>query len=277
MDETAHDSKPESTAKEETTMPDEKLYTLTEVAKETKISMPTLQRYKKLYQSRIPSKGSGRSQRYPEEALAIFRELKTENIGRRGRPRKTAAAAAAKKAAAPAKRGRKPAAKKAAAPAKKAAAPKKKAAAAAAPKKAGEELLTLTQVSKLTNVSYPTLLRYVKNNLKQIPHKGTGRSRRFLPGAVEVFKELRQQSKVGRKAGSGKKAAKGKAKPAAAAKKAAAGRRGPGRPKAVASDAELTARVKNLEKALQKAVSSIASLEKKLAKPVKAQVVFKGR
>jgi len=275
MDETAHDSNPESTAKEETTMPDEKLYTLTEVAKMTSISMPTLQRYKKLYQSRIPSKGSGRSQRYPEEALEVFRELKTENIGRRGRPRKTAVAASAKKAAAaPAKRGRKPAAKKVAAPKKKAAAPKKKA--GAATQDSGEELLTLTQISKLTKISYPTLLRYVKNSLKQIPHKGTGRSRRFLPGAVEVFKELRQQSKVGRKAGSGKKtAAKAKAQPAA--RKAAAGRRGPGRPKAVASDTELTTRVKNLEKALQKAERSIATMEKKLAKPVKAQVVIKGR
>lgn len=269
MDETAHDSNPESTAKEETTMPDEKLYTLTEVAKETNISMPTLQRYKKLYQSRIPSKGSGRSQRYPEEALAVFRELKTENIGRRGRPRKTAAAK--KTAAAPAKRGRKPAAKKVAAPKKKAAAPKKR---AAAKKESGDELLTLTQVSKLTKISYPTLLRYVKNNLKKIPHKGSGRSRRFEPGAVEVFKELRQQSKVGRKAGSGKKAA-AKAKPAA--KRAAAGRRGPGRPKAAASDAALTARVKDLEKALQKTQRALASLEKKLAKPVKAQVVIKGR
>jgi len=252
-------------------MPDEKLYTLTEVAKETNISMPTLQRYKKLYQGRIPSKGSGRSQRYPEEALAVFRELKTENIGRRGRPRKTAAAASAKKAAAPAKRGRKPAAKTAVAPKKKAAAPKK---AAAAKKEPGEELLTLTEVSKLTKISYPTLLRYVKTNLKKIPHKGSGRSRRFEPGAVEVFKELRQQSKVGRKAGSGKKAA-AKAKPAA--KKAVAGRRGPGRPKAVASDSALTARVKDLEKALQKTQRALASVEKKLARPVKAQVVIKGR
>ena len=78
---------------------DAKLYTLTEVAKLTKISMPTLQRYKKLYQERIPSKGSGRSQRYPEQALAVFRQLKEENMGRRGRPRKTAVAAASAKRA----------------------------------------------------------------------------------------------------------------------------------------------------------------------------------
>ena len=67
-----------------------KLLTLTEVSKRTKISMPTLQRYKKLYQSRIPSEGQGRKQRYPETALAVFLQLKKENIGRRGRPRKNA-------------------------------------------------------------------------------------------------------------------------------------------------------------------------------------------
>ncbi len=247
-------------------MPDAKLYTLTEVAKKTKISMPTLQRYKKLYQSRIPSKGSGRSQRYPEGALAVFAELKKENIGRRGRPRKTATAAAAQTAAAPAKRrGRKPTKKAAAAPNK----------AAAAPEKAAEQLLTLTEIGKLTKISYPTLLRYVKNSLRKIPHKGTGRSRRFLPDAVEVFTNLRQTSKVGRKAGSGKKRA-AKAKPTA--KKAAApARRGPGRPKAVASEAELTTRVKTLEKALQKAERAIARMEKKLARPLKAQVVLQGR
>ena len=35
------------------------LLTLTEVAKRTKISMPTLQRYKKLYQARIPRRAKG--------------------------------------------------------------------------------------------------------------------------------------------------------------------------------------------------------------------------
>jgi hypothetical protein len=47
------------------------LLTLSEVSKRTKISMPTLQRYKKEYQRRIPSTGKGRKQRYPVEALEV--------------------------------------------------------------------------------------------------------------------------------------------------------------------------------------------------------------
>ena len=45
--------------------------------------MPTLQRYKKLYQDRIPSEGQGRKQRYPESALPVFDVIKNENVGRR--------------------------------------------------------------------------------------------------------------------------------------------------------------------------------------------------
>src|SRR3954466_4113968 len=71
---------------------DEKLYTLSEISQKTNISMPTLQRYKKLYQARIPSVGKGRKQRYPESALPVFDEIKNENVGRRGRPRKDASA-----------------------------------------------------------------------------------------------------------------------------------------------------------------------------------------
>src|SRR5436305_9581539 len=69
---------------------DEKLYTLSEISQKTKISMPTLQRYKKLYQNRIPAVGNGRKQRYPDSAIPVFNEIKGENIGRRGRPRKDA-------------------------------------------------------------------------------------------------------------------------------------------------------------------------------------------
>src|SRR3954469_118121 len=83
---------------------EERLYTLSDISQKTGISMPTLQRYKKLYQGRIPSVGNGRKQRYPENALPVFDEIKNENIGRRGRPRKDASAAAA-----PARRGGRPA------------------------------------------------------------------------------------------------------------------------------------------------------------------------
>ncbi len=229
------------------------LYTLTEVAKKTNISMPTLQRYKKLYQDRIPSEGQGRSQRYPEAALAVFRQLKKENIGRRGRPRKTAtvAAAAAKakpKAKAKAKRGRKPAAKKPAA-------------------KPTEGLLTLTQIGQMTGISYPTLLRYVKNHLSKIPHKGTGRARRYQPEAVAVFKDLRSKSKRGRKP---KKAMAAPAKKAAAApaKRAKpAARRG--RPPKVVDTGELAARLKEVEKVNKRLVREVERMKKKLGKPIK--------
>src|SRR3954447_3900646 len=72
---------------------EDKLYTLSDISSKTGISMPTLQRYKKLYQGRIPSVGSGRKQRYPENSLPVFDEIRNENIGRRGRPRKDASAA----------------------------------------------------------------------------------------------------------------------------------------------------------------------------------------
>ncbi len=210
----------------------EKLYTLTEVAKKTKISMPTLQRYKKLYQDRIPSVGKGRSQRYREEALDVFRQLKKENIKRRGRPRKNAAAAK---------------------PAKRAAKAAPKAAKASSSSASSEELLTLTQIGQMTGISYPTLLRYSKNNLSKIPHKGTGRARRYYPQAVEVFKDLRSKSKRGRKAGT-----------TSAKAVAAKGSVRRGRPPKSADSADLLARVKELEKTNKALVRNLAKIEKKL-------------
>src|SRR5581483_7591041 len=68
---------------------DAKLLTLTEVAKRTGISMPTLQKYKKQHADRIPSQGKGRGQRYPEASLSVFSSLRDENMKRRGRPRKS--------------------------------------------------------------------------------------------------------------------------------------------------------------------------------------------
>ncbi len=223
---------------------EQNLLTLTEISKRTKISMPTLQRYKKAFQARIPSEGKGRSQRYPEEAVAIFLELKKENIGRRGRPRK-------------ADSERKPAAKKSAPRKTKKAAPKK--AAAAESKDSG--LLTLTQVGKLTKISYPTLLRYVKDHLPEIPHQGEGRNRRYLPEAVDVFRKLRGGSRGGAK--SGRKKAASKKRPGRPAKAtttvmtAAAG----------ADTAHLESRIKDLEKQLKSFERTLGKLEKKIEKP----------
>jgi predicted DNA-binding transcriptional regulator AlpA len=255
---------------------DEKLFTLSEISQKTNISMPTLQRYKKMYQDRIPSVGQGRKQRYPESALPVFDEIKTENAGKRGRPRKDASAPraerpagkrgpgrpprAAAKAAPAGRRGRKPAAA--------AAAPRGAAAKRAGGRKAGSgrgpgrpaksaagsgNLLTLTQISETTGISYPTLVRYVRMHADRLPSEGKGRARRFYPQAVDVFRQLRSESgRGGRKKGSG------------AAKKAASGRgpgrppgrpgRPPGRPAAAASSeggGMIAQRLKQIEKAQQ--------------------------
>ena len=191
--------------------------TLSEVSKRTGISMPTLQRYKKEYQARIPSEGKGRKQRYPESALPVFEEIKRENIARRGRPRKSGSGKAKVKAAGRgAGRGR--------------------ARAAASGSGGGKKnLLTLTEIGKRTGISYPTLSRYVKQHLGRIPHEGRGRGRRYHPDAVEVFKNLRSQSGRGRKAGSGN------------------GRKRRGRRAAgtgAGSDGNLARRVQSLEKAV---------------------------
>src|ERR1700712_3649404 len=200
----------------------EKLYTLSDISSKTGISMPTLQRYKKMYQDRIPSAGQGGKQRSPESGLPVFEEIKTENAGKRGRPRKDASAprperpAASKRRPGRPARAAKPAA--AAAPAKRspgrpkkavAAAPRAAAAAAPSGRRPGRPqkssgLLTLTQISETTGISYPTLVRYVRIHADQLPSEGKGRARRFHPQAVDVFRQLRSESgRGGRKKGSG--------------------------------------------------------------------------
>lgn len=271
-----------------------RMLTLSEVSQRTGISMPTLQRYKKIYQSRIPAEGKGRKQRYPASALPVFEELKVENAGRRGRPRKNAAAPAA-----PARRGRKPAAAapapvKAAQPAQKVPGRRgrppgsgKKAAAPAAPvvpvrrgrkpgrkpgrpSRSGSGLLTLGQVSAQTGISYPTLVRYVRIASDRLPSEGTGRSRRFYPAAVDVFRELRQESgRGGRKPSAAKTGKAGKAAKVA-------GRRGPGRPPgrppAVAAppsaevDAAMAKRLKSIEKSQENLEKKFRGFAKSLQK-----------
>jgi DNA-binding transcriptional MerR regulator len=214
----------------------DKLYTLTEVADKTGISMPTLQRYKKSYQSRIPSVGRGRKQRYPEAALPVFEQIKQENIGRRGRPRKSASA---KPAAKGATRGRKKAA-----PAK--------------AEKGG--LLPLTAVAEKTGISYPTLVRYVKLHGARIPSEGKGRSRRYHPEAIEVFKQLRSESPRGRR----RKKAGGAPAPKGRRRAAAAG--------APAGGGDLGKRVGSLEKSQASLEKQIKALIKQLNKPLKVTI-----
>jgi excisionase family DNA binding protein len=204
--------------------PQGELLTLTEVSNRTGISMPTLQRYKKEFQDRIPSVGQGRTQRYPEESLPVFEEIKKENIKKRGRPRKSGKPAASK--------------------------PRKK----SAPQADRSGLLTLTEVSERTGISYPTLVRYMKLHADRIPHEGKGRKRRYHPEAVEAFQEIRSQSGRGRR------------KKAAGGGKAAAGGGG------AAGDGSLARRVRSLEKSQERLEKQIRSLIEELKKPLTVTV-----
>ena len=164
------------------------LMTLSEVSRRTKISMPTLLRYKKEYQDRIPSEGEGRTQRYPNEALKVFRAIKKENLKKRGRPPKSAAPTTASKAPkARAKTARKTAAKKSSASrAKKKTTTKAKAQVAT---KSGS-LLSLLQISKLTGIEYTKLQRLTRKYLEEIPTEGVGRTKKYYAEAVEIYKRL---------------------------------------------------------------------------------------
>lgn len=155
--------------------------------------MATALRYKKVYQDRISSEGEGRKQRYRVAAVKEFKAFKNErSTKRRGAGRKKAVTPAAETQA----KG-----------------------AAGAP-----SLLTLSSISQQTGISYPTLQRYVRLFGDRIPHEGEGRKRRYHPDSVAVFRELRAESKPGRKpkAASARPPARKKRKARAAAKPAAA-------------------------------------------------------
>jgi DNA-binding transcriptional MerR regulator len=179
--------------------------------------MPTLQRYKKLFQERIPSVGEGRSQRYPKRAISEIRKIKSENLGKRGRPRKVAATAERSSASGRAD--------------------------------GSSRLLTLSEICRRTGISYPTLVRYVKLYIDQIPHVGEGRKRRFEPEAVAVFADLRKNSKRGRP----------RAEPAVARARAGA-------------DASLAQRIRELERAQREVSRQLASVLSLLKKPVQVTI-----
>jgi excisionase family DNA binding protein len=149
----------------------QELLTLSELARAASVSIPTAQSYKKKYQSRIPSVGSGRKQRYRRSAVAVFQQLKRENLARRGRG---------------GHRGR--------GPAPTAGAPQ-------LPSNARQSIISLAEIARRTRISYPTLLRYVQLHGRKIPSVGRGRKRRFPQSAVQVFEQLRSQSRRGRGSG----------------------------------------------------------------------------
>lgn len=218
----------------------EELLTLSEVSNRTGISMPTLQRYKKNYQDRIPSVGKGRKQRYPESSLPVFEKIKEENIAKRGRPRKKKDDGGDGRKRRRGRRGRRGDA-----------APRRSTAGAGETSREG--LLTLTEVAERTGISYPTLVRYVKLYGDRIPYEGEGRRKRYHPEAVEVFKEIRSESPRGRRKGSGKKAARQRTESAASG-----------------ADASVSRRLQALERSQEKLVGEIRELVKHLKKPVTA-------
>lgn len=218
------------------------LLTLTEVSNRTNISMPTLQRYKKEYQNRIPSVGRGRKQRYPVESLEVFEQLKAENIKRRGRPRRDAGATSGGD-------GRRARAAKPGKPAKAAAA-------------GGRDLLTLTEIGERTGISYPTLVRYVKLHGDQIPSEGEGRRRRYHPEAVAVFQRLRSESGRGRKPKGGRGGAAAPSRAASGAPAAAGG----------GGDGKLSQRVASLERTQERLERQIQEMIQLVRKPITVTV-----
>jgi hypothetical protein len=217
------------------------LYTLTQIGQMASVSMPTLQKYKRAYQDRIPSVGEGRKQRYPREAVAVLKQLKKENLAKRGRPPKSSAP--------PAKQAKK--AKKAGTRAK-----KRVAAAKTSSTKSKTELLTLSEISRITNISYPTVSRYVKLFLERIPHVGAGRVRRFPSEAIAAFQQLRSESRPGRPRKSAAKAAPSKSAGKGAAR----------------TEVDLHARLKALEKSHADLSKQLAAVVELLKKPMQVTI-----
>lgn len=65
--------------------------TLVEVSEKLDIPYPTVARYASQHGDRIPHHGSGRSRRFPEEALAVFEQIRKESKPGRPPKRKTRA------------------------------------------------------------------------------------------------------------------------------------------------------------------------------------------
>lgn len=239
----------------------EDLLTLGQVGKRTGISMPSLLRYKKEHQERIPAVGEGRKQRYPAEALEVFEAIKRENVSKRGRPK--GLGGGARKAGRPAEKGKK-------AQAGGARGGRAAASAPATVKANGGELLTLTEIAERTGVSYPTLRNYAERHAERIPSVGEGRKRRYRPEAVAVFQELRAESRPGRKAGGGGAVGSG-------GRRAGAGAAGGGRAPAKAAgggagSGELARRVGDLAGRQERLYRDLAKVEAILRRPGEATV-----
>ena len=60
------------------------LFTLTEMAAKTSISLASLSKYVKEQPDRIPCEMVGKMRKFPSEAVPVFKKIKLENLGRRG-------------------------------------------------------------------------------------------------------------------------------------------------------------------------------------------------
>lgn len=218
-----------------------KLYTLTELGKKAGVSMPTMQRYKKEYQSRIPSEGTGRRQRYPEAAIAVVRQIKEENLKRRGGARRGKAQTKAQTKAKAKTRAR-----------------------ATAARTADDTYLPLTEIARRAGISYPTARKYAAQHVSSIPSRGRGRSRRYGVETVEVFKRLRAESRRGRRPGTAR----------GGRKKATARRAATTRSVAV-QDPALANRIQQLERAQQDISRQLQEIINTLRQPI--QVTIGGR
>jgi len=258
-----------------------RLYSLVEVAQETGIPMPILLRYKREHPERVPSEGSGSQQRFPEEAFHALREIQREESESRDLPRRggfgllslprlrkqvrpsdeemeevTAAEAEAATEPAPVPEER---------------APTRSAAAASADT---GDMLSLVEISAHLDIPYPTLARYASQYGDRIPHQGKGRGRRFPREAIDVFRQIRKESRPGRPPKAKKQQAarvQAPAKPVApaAAKPAARPEPSPvaaGRP-SVGDEGQLARRIASLEESQKVLEEQIRELIAALSKP----------
>ncbi|MBZ0115245.1 MAG: hypothetical protein K8J08_22515 [Thermoanaerobaculia bacterium] len=229
---------------------------MSEIQRRTGLSRPTLQKYKFEYADRIPSVGTGRTQRYPEEAVAVVLAIREENRSRVGRPstkdsegtkaspRKRGAQSASKG------RGKGKSAKSSAGRTTKAKGKSAKdsvVAVQASPAARTTGLLTLTELARRVGVSLPTARRYVTDHLERISHVGEGRGKRFYEDAVATLRRIQKEA-AGRRGRRGK----GKVKAKEATKVNQASAKGSNVDKLVARLEALEARVVELERELER-------------------------
>jgi len=281
---------------------DTRMFSLMEVAQETGIAMPILLRYKREHPERIPSIGSGAQQRFPEEAFAIFAEIREEesqerDLPRRGgfgllslprirrahhEPREEPSATREEPSAAreepsaareepsaareePSAGRRRPAIAIVGQPAAEPAP-----SAEPGPRTTGEATLTLKDISGQLGIAYPTVARYAAKFPDRIPHEGDGRQRRFPPEALAVFEQIRKESKPGRPP----KSKTAKAATARPARGQAAQPTAP-RPATVAApmnESRLLRRIERLEREHVELEALVRSLRDELQRPLRATI-----